>query len=333
MKRKNIWKGLWAICLVLPLLVACSPVEDEFESPKVPCRITIDLDASDSRLVLLENAGVITSVWGKKRQWDSEDGLTVVNLADNKTYTFMLVEGSGTSRGVFESEETPVDGGEEYMVYYPYNIVDDNSFADFGYYSSCSQYFGRDFTDGWNTSAVSMRHRVAHYSDIRFTNSNYQTEIMVDGRKEKRTTRGANFIKSTIMKVQVSGLTESVTPLSMTLKPYNNDRVIFWDTNDTSDEEDLVEVNLLDYSSDTSFEAYMPLSYRDIIFSEGSWLRLSFVATNGKTYYSDKVFDRETVMTGGKLLILNYKGKWTSEYDPEYDPDNQNSAEWEEIIR
>lgn len=332
MKGKDMYKYGWAIGLLLPLLVACSSVEEEPESFKQPCRITIDLGEAESRLVLSETDGVITSTWGKKKQWDDEDGLTVVNLADNKAYTFMLVEGFGTSRGVFESDETPVDAGAEYMVYYPYQIIDEGSFGRFGYYGSTYQYYDRDVFDGWGTQSISMRHRVAHYSDIRFTDVDYQTEVIIDGKSVIRTTKGSNFDKTTIMKVKAYGFPESFVPVSMKLKPYQTDLETFLQSNDyyAIDE---VTVNLESYPSVDAVNVYMPLSYRDIVFPAGSWLRVSFVGTNGKTYYSDKVFEKETVMSGGKLLILNYSGEWTVTYDPDYDPDNQNSVEWEEIIR
>ena len=332
MKRTDRCKYGWAIGLMLPLLVACSSAEEELESLRQPCRITIDLGEAESRLVLSETDGVITSTWGKKNKWDDEDGLTVVNLADNKTYTFMLVEGSGTSRGVFESDETPVDAGAEYMVYYPYRITDERSFGRFGQYGSVFQYYDRSIFESWGTSKISMRHCVAHYSDIRFTDADYQTEVVIDGKSVIRTTKGSNFDKTTIMKVKAYGFPESFVPVSMKLKPYQTDLTTFWQGNDKYAIDD-VSVSFQQYPSVNYIEAYMPLSYRDIVFPAGSWLRASFVGTNGKTYYSDKVFEKETVMSGGKLLILNYPGEWKVEYDPNYDPDNQNSAEWEEIIR
>lgn len=333
MKIKNSWKNRWAVYLMLPMLVACSSEGEAPElSDKSPCRITIDLDGAESRLVLSETNGVITSTWGKKKQWDTEDGLTVVNLADDKIYTFVLVEGSGTSRGVFESDATPVDDGAEYMVYYPCQITNEETFGRFGNYMSTYQYYDRGVFEGWSSQSISMRHRVGHYSDIRFTDADYQTEVEINGKKVVRTTKGANFDKTTIMKVKASGFPESFVPVGMKLKPYQTDMTTFLQSNDNYGIDE-VTVDLKLYPSVDAIEVYMPLSYRDIVFPAGSWLRVSFVGTNGKTYYSDKVFEKETVMSGGKLLILNYPGEWTVAYDPDYDPNNQNSAEWEEIIR
>lgn len=332
--KKNSWNICWTALGALFCLMSCS---SDVESPvekKIPCRITVDLGTPDSRLILAENDEVITSVWGTMSNSYRKEGLRVVNLADNKAYTFMLVEGQGTSRGVFESEETPVDGGADYMVYYPYDIDNDKEFGRSGSYGYGIQNYEERLFNEWSLNKLTMRHRVGHFSDIRFTDADYQTEVIINGVKEIRSTSGANFDKTTIMKVKASGFPENIVPVAMKLKPYNTDLVTFWNHNDMFNTmNDEAQIVLENYPSLDSIDVYLPLSYRDITFPAGSWLRASFVAGNGKTYYSDKLFEKETVMTGGKLLVLNFRGEWISVYDPDYNPDDQNSAEWEEIIR
>jgi len=307
--------------LLIMILGGCSEKsvvcqENEMEhNEHVPCRIVVDWNAqADSRVELTEENGVLKSTWV------DGDGLTVKNLADNKLYTFMLVEGAGTSRGVFESEETPVDGGCDYVVYYPHVLTSDSKFDR--YYSLKPSWQKNDDKYFLMQRYLTMRHRVGHYTDIRFIPSDYVTSVEIDGKMEYRETKADNLQKTTYMRVNAQNIPVDFTPTKLKLEVFNSDNVTFWDTNgnvsSTSNPNEMI-VEMYNFVEGNSFEVTFPLSYKDIVLPAGSSLRATFTSRDGWVCYAEKHFDKHTVMSGGKLLILNYKEGWTA-YDetPDY---------------
>lgn len=282
------------------------------------CCVTVDLNAgADSRLALSKDDKVIKSVWSKN------DGFTVVKDGESTVHTFSITDETvGSSKGVFVSETTPTEGSG-YYVYYPASIKSQDDF-DKNISLRGQEQVGDGNMDHL-AEKITMRHYVAHYSDIRFIDQEYSTTIdHGNGSYSTYGTPAGNLRKSTIWKLVGTNLPVNFQPVSMELEVSNSNWVTFRETNGTYSNSDCMKASmtLKNFDEDKDFEIYMVQSYREVTLPEGAVIRLSVTDAAGETYYSDKKIEKEIIVESGKQLTLQYNGGWTRGNNSNYESED-----------
>lgn len=294
--------------LMMLFICSCTDQDDVIQIEKSeglnePCIITVDLNKQgDSRLALdyVENVGM-------KSTWEDGDGFTIWKHgaeSDNITYyNFKLISGAGTSVGEFYCETTPPV--EDYNYYVRYPSVDS--------YDNITLSNQKQVGDG-NTDHLSdfvmMRHLVGHYTDIRFNSSDY-TSTFNGGWTIG--TRGSNFYKNTILKIDASNLPEDFLPVKLELKVSNSNYITFWETNNTfisGSANRKTEMTLEGFDKDKDFVAYLSYAVNNLFLPAGCTLRLTVTNAEGNSYYSDKYYASDRSIEPGKLYKLTYNSNW-----------------------
>lgn len=318
------------ICILL--LGACSdnnslneviPDNGNAQQPlNVPCSITIDLnDTGNTRLALAHDGNNLKSTWSKGDQFEIyKNGLC---------YTFTLDEGcEGKSIGTFTSPTTPPKQDEYNETWYQNNFNFDLYFPSKQGYNNIS--FKNQIQDGDGNMShlkdkVTMYHCVGHYTDIRFNNQDYTTEVDFEGffYPFQIGTQGSLFKKNTIIKIIATNLPVDFQPVSLVIESFCLDhaKVPFLANNaqkSVTYEDGKMEMTLQNFNKDKSFVAYMAQAVHDKSFPAGTTLRLSVTDKDGETYVSDKIIENQKTVTGGKLLTLNYSSGWRKGNNPNY---------------
>lgn len=270
------------------------------------CYVTVDLNAgADSRLALSKDDKNIKSVWSEN------DGFTVVKDGESTVHTFSITDETvGSSKGVFVSKTTPTEG-RGYNVYYPASITNDEEFGK--KISLRGQEQVGDGNMDHLAEKITMRHNVAHYSDIRFINQEYSTIVdHGDGSYSEYGTPAGNLYKSTIWKLVGTNLPVDFQPVSMELEVSNSNCVTFMETNGTYNYSGCLKASmaLKKFDKDKDFEIYMVQSYCDVTLPKDASLRLTVRDASGECYYSDKVFTETAEITGGTIVTFQYSGNW-----------------------
>ena len=315
---EKIVKNLWlALSFLAALFYGCSQEEDVMVAEdnvvqNVPCYITVDLNGGgNSRLALELNGLNLKSTWSEGDQFEV--------WKEDVSYTFTLDEGAGTSVGVFKSETTPptyaIDSelakNFNYDVYYP-------SKNDYEQISFHNQLQDGDGNMEHLKNKITMKHHVGYYTDIRFIETDYSTDVTFSGSSSIYTigTVGSNLHKNLILKIDASNLPINFKPISLSLESFHesgNSIVPFLDNNaqtSYTSNDNKVSMTLQNFDEDKDFVVYMAQSVHDKTFSDGSIVRLTVKDANGETYYSDKVFNEERTIEGGKMLTLVYNSGW-----------------------
>lgn len=276
-------------------------------------RIVIDLDKeADSRVGLSQGLGSIKSVW------EEGDGFTL-RLIDNGTmgnskYSYKLEGGAGTSKGVFVGPKLEHKEGRTYRIYYPSTITNNTEFNE--QVSLRDQVQDGDGSMAHLAGKLTMRHTVGHYSDIRFSNSDYTTKIYDEtkGDSIEISTSGTEFCKGTIIKIDASNIPVDFQPVSLKLQVFDVDHVLFYDTNNTYNTDAgnsaQMTLELKNFDKDKDLTAYMMLSNKDMRLPEKSGFRLTITDENGVSYYTDKYLETADTIPGGSLLTLKYSDGW-----------------------
>lgn len=312
-----------ALLVGVTMLASCTD-DAVVEVPEVAkvdegCTIVLDLaKGADSRLALSPSGNSIKSVWS------AEDGFNVVDQESN-VHTFTIdPESAGSAKGVFHSSTTPGTDGY-YEVYYPASIKSWNDFL--GNISLRGQVQTGDDNISHLAERIVMRHYVAHYSDIRFINQDYETTIdKGNGAYTVYTTFASNLQKSSIWKLVGTNLPVDFQPVSMELEVSNSNRVTFYETNGGyySDSRcQKMSMDLVGFDNDKDFTIYTVQTSFNTFFPEGSSLRLTVRDASGECYYSDKTFTSDTSISGGSVVTFRYSGDWkrgsNSNYESEGD--------------
>ena len=316
---KSFIKYLFVFSLLICLFYSCSneeeiPVLSEQEVPNhIPCTITIDLNKGvDSRLALYDTGK------GAKSKWEEGDGFTLFKYYrenednDNSNdiavvkYNFTLQSGAGTSVGVFYCESTPPAEDYNYRIYYPSEEA----------YNTCS--FLEQEQDGDGNmdhlkDKILMRHLIGHYTDVRFTSSDYNTSVQTDSYSYSIGTIGGNLRKNIILKIKGSNLPEDFEPTELSVEVSNTEWIVFWITNNsyyTNNESLKAKISLKNFDQDKDFEVYMACAVRDITITAGASIRISVKDADGNTYYVDKPIANDLFVERGNMLTLNCNSGW-----------------------
>lgn len=329
---KNMYK-IWGVLfslLSVSFFWGCSEEnEQEFVSDpeplNKPCTITIDLNDPDSRLAFHYDKNVLKSSWSKGDKFEI--------YKNNVCYTFTLDEGcEGSSLGTFTSPATPPQT-ELKSDYSNYGAWYSGNFNFDVYFPSKDEYENLSFEnpvqkgDGDMShlkDKITMKHTVGHYTNVRFTDKDYTTGVEFPNffSPYKVQTYGAYFFKNTIFKINATNLPVDLQPVSLTLESISDKNLIvpFMSPNlsDNSSKYNKAEMTLQNFDKDRSFVAYMATSVHQKTFPAGSILRLTVTDKDGEIYVSDKYFDWDKTVAGGKLLTLNYNGGWKKGNNPNY---------------
>lgn len=324
MNRKMKYARMLLAFLSVPLINGCSDELDltvpEISQTDEGCTVIVDLaKGPDSRLALSQDNNSIKSVWSEN------DGFSVVRNGESTVHTFTILgESAGSAKGVFNSNTTPEDGNG-YQVYYPASIQSDDEFLK--EVPLRNQVQNGDGNMSHLAGKITMRHYVAHYSDIRFINQAYETRIEHgNGSYTTYTTPAGNLKKSTIWKLVGTNLPVEFQPVSMELEVSNSNQAMFYETNGTFISNNggslKTSMTLYEFDKDKDFTVYMVQTCYDTAFPEGSSLRLTVRDESGECYYADKTFAEKRVIPGGTVVTFRYSGDWKRGNNPNYESKN-----------
>lgn len=313
----NHYMGFWMCFLMSCMSGSCSEEEIPSNKQDVPMKkepyyvtVSLDNEGSDGRMVLYQADKGLKSVWVEG------DGFTLINQKDSVAYTFELMEGVGTSQGVFVCNEgEPVQHADErWRLFYPASITSQEDYD--AKISLLGQVQKGDGNMDHLNERLSMRHQIRHYSDIRLGNSDYQTTFVnpATGHRVTGTTTASNLRKNVIVKIDVSNLPVDMQPVSLDLEVFNSNKVTFRSANNTYVSGDRAwakaTMELQDFDKDKDLVAYMAQSYKDLVFPAGSVLRLTVTDVSGENYYSEKYFEADDTIPGKSLFTLKYSDSW-----------------------
>lgn len=316
---KYLLKGF---VLVLSLITAsCTDTIDTMIPPLSdsvePVRIYLGLqeDDAETRLIHQEvKAGERTVI---KTLWETDD-IIIANPTPNSetdAYHFKLVDGQGSSRGVFECTQFPNNKNPEtrysnaWTIYFPGDkIQGEGDYLRFSYNGQVQ--IGNE----------SMEH-LNDFHTIRLAcgdiNKGYPFK------KEYMNLSGNNLEESSCMKFNLKGLPKYV-PTEIELSYYapagessscfsiHNRLNLWWSGDYTSDNTSTSRINLkLENFTETSeITAYMMMSNHPVSLSKGGVLRVKVKMDNGRTFYSDKTLQKNTTLNGGLVHSISCN-TWT----------------------
>lgn len=244
-----------------------------------------------------------------RNTWQMGDGITVCVQGYSDAYaTYRLVEGAGTSSGMFERDIDKTGGRNSscYGVYYPSTITSDQLFFQFSYENQVQRGNGN------------MEH-LARFHTIRALEMHEDETVST-------LTPFTGYVDFSIGEVAQSGCMKFVLsdfpvmePRRITLMKVdengfvtndfftcNYTQGIRWSTLPPSSSHEL-SIELQDIALTNRVDAYMMMSCQDIQLKSGERFRI-LLEDEKDVYYADKAIVNDAVLSGGKLHVLTVSG-------------------------
>lgn len=289
---------------------AALPESDE----EVTWRITASLDDSEpaTRLDYFESGKAL------KAYWSSEDQI-VANAQPSSSYcvyTFSLIEGEGTSTGVFECTSRTYDYPPEnlitnaWTIYFPGSKIRcEKDYLDFSYTNQVQKGNG------------SLEH-LQDYHTIRLmcTDGTDATECVFDNAFIDFS--GDGHTESSCMKFNLSGL-PSITPTEVALEYsapaggysscfylYNVINEFWGSTQPNYSTSNKISIRLEDFEPCSEATVYMMMSNRPVYLQAGGTLTIHVKSKEGKLYSCSKTLKSDAILEGGRLHKIS-GSSWT----------------------
>lgn len=289
---------------------AALPESDE----EVTWRITASLEDSEpaTRLDYFESGKAL------KAYWSSEDQI-VANAQPSSSYcvyTFSLIEGEGTSTGVFECTSRTYDYPPEYLItnawtiYFPGSKIRcEKDYLDFSYTNQVQKGNG------------SLEH-LQDYHTIRLmcTDVTDEPECVFDNRFIDFS--GDGHTESSCMKFNLSGL-PSITPTEVALEYsapaggysscfylYNVINEFWGSTQPNYSTSNKISIRLEDFEPCSEATVYMMMSNRPVYLQAGGTLTIHVKSKEGKLYSCSKTLKSDAILEGGRLHKIS-GSSWT----------------------
>lgn len=289
---------------------AALPESDE----EVTWRITASLDDSEpaTRLDYFESGKAL------KAYWSSEDQI-VANAQPSSSYcvyTFSLIEGEGTSTGVFECTSRTYDYPPEnlitnaWTIYFPGSKIRcEKDYLDFSYTNQVQKGNG------------SLEH-LQDYHTIRLmcTDGTDATECVFDNAFINFS--GDGHTESSCMKFNLSGL-PSITPTEVALEYsapaggysscfylYNVINEFWGSTQPNYSTSNKISIRLEDFEPCSEATVYMMMSNRPVYLQAGGTLTIHVKSKEGKLYSCSKTLKSDAILEGGRLHKIS-GSSWT----------------------
>lgn len=308
---KKLFKVLGAFAALLA--AGCTEMVETAESIHTesvdPVRIHIGLSDDDSQTRLSYQETVSGGRKAIKTLWEADDIIIANALPSNESYVykFMLSEGQGTSRGVFECNVfpsgTPPEDQPSYAwtIYFPGNkIQGEGDYLAFSYKGQTQHGNG------------SMNH-LKDFHTLRL--------ICVDQNKPFDNAyinlTGDNLEESSCMKFDLKGLPTAIpTEIELSyLAPAGGNSSCFsvynrldswWSGNYSTDFTTTNKMNLSleGFTATSDITAYMMMSNYPVMLSSGGTLRVTVTMADGKSYYCNKPLGKNTTLYGGRLHTI-----------------------------
>ena len=282
-----------------------------------PTRLYLGLpgDDDDTRLAHQEtDAGGRTAV---KTLWEADDIVIANALPGDEAYAykFKLVEGAGSSRGVFECTEFPNGSRPEnlstnaWTIYFPGDKIQGEG-----------DYLAFSYNGQKQNGNGSMEHLKAYHTlrlvcgDINQYATFHQESINL---------YGEDLEESSCMKFNLKGLPAAV-PVEIELSysaPAGGNSSCFsthnrlnswWSGNHTSNSttSSKMQLSLEGFSATSDIAAYMMMSNYPVVLHNNGILRVTVKMEDGKSYFCDKTLSKNTTLYGGRLHTITCTS-WT----------------------
>lgn len=312
--RNLIIAAYFITSLVLSGCIEEKPAALPESNEEVTWRITASLDDSepDTRLDYFESGKAL------KAYWSSEDQI-VANAQPSSShyvYTFSLIEGEGTSTGVFECTSRTYDYPPEYLItnawtiYFPGSKIRcEKDYLDFSYTNQVQKGNG------------SLEH-LQDYHTIRLmcTDVTDEPECVFDNRFIDFS--GDGHTESSCMKFNLSGL-PSITPTEVALEYsapaggysscfylYNVINEFWGSTQPNYSTSNKISIRLEDFEPCSEATVYMMMSNRPVYLQAGGTLTIHVKSKEGKLYSCSKTLKSDAILEGGRLHKIS-GSSWT----------------------
>lgn len=312
--RNLIIAAYFITSLVLSGCIEEKPAALPESNEEVTWRITASLDDSepDTRLDYFESGKAL------KAYWSSEDQI-VANAQPSSSYcvyTFSLIEGEGTSTGVFECTSRTYDYPPEYLItnawtiYFPGSKIRcEKDYLDFSYTNQVQKGNG------------SLEH-LQDYHTIRLmcTDVTDEPECVFDNRFIDFS--GDGHTESSCMKFNLSGL-PSITPTEVALEYsapaggysscfylYNVINEFWGSTQPNYSTSNKISIRLEDFEPCSEATVYMMMSNRPVYLQAGGTLTIHVKSKEGKLYSCSKTLKSGAILEGGRLHKIS-GSSWT----------------------
>lgn len=312
--RNLIIAAYFITSLVLSGCIEEKPAALPESNEEVTWRITASLDDSepDTRLDYFESGKAL------KAYWSSEDQI-VANAQPSSSYcvyTFSLIEGEGTSTGVFECTSRTYDYPPEYLItnawtiYFPGSKIRcEKDYLDFSYTNQVQKGNG------------SLEH-LQDYHTIRLmcTDGTDATECVFDNAFIDFS--GDGHTESSCMKFNLSGL-PSITPTEVALEYsapaggysscfylYNVINEFWGSTQPNYSTSNKISIRLEDFEPCSEATVYMMMSNRPVYLQAGGTLTIHVKSKEGKLYSCSKTLKSDAILEGGRLHKIS-GSSWT----------------------
>ena len=292
------------------------PEEPVVEETLPALRITVGLHGADPDTRLSYHEATVDGKKVMKTFWSKGDALTANADPRNETYayTFNLIEGEGTSIGVFECDTSPNGyspthfSSNAWTIYFPGTIQGEQDYFDF-------KYLGQVQNGNGN-----MDH-LKNFHSLRLSCTDIDTQVFFDNSFIDLS--GEELEESSCMKFNLSGLPSGVVPDDIKLSYLNGSGApvnIFHTHNTLSTwwtgaspvgvQTSSMSLDLEGFSETASITAYMMLSNASLDVKAGHRFRVTVTAKDGKRYYCDKTIGSDLTIKGGTLNSITCTS-WT----------------------
>lgn len=278
-----------------------------------PARLYIGLPGDDAETRLIHQETDASGRTAVKTLWEADD-VVIANASpgsEDNAYEFRLVEGQGSSRGVFECTVFPNGYRPEnfssnaWTIYFPgEKIQGEGDYLAFSYKGQTQRGNG------------SMEH-LKDYHTLRLacSESSFSNESIY--------LSGEDLEESSCMKFNIKGLPAAVptgielsysAPAGGTSSCFSihNRLDKWWSGNHSSDgtTSSRIQLALEGFSATSDITAYIMMSNYPVVLHNGGTLRVTVEMEDGKSYFCDKPLSKNTTLYGGRLHTITCTS-WT----------------------
>ena len=308
--RNLIIAAYFITSLVLSGCIEEKPAALPESNEEVTWRITASLDDSepDTRLDYFESGKAL------KAYWSSDDQISASFRpgAADCTFILNLVEGAGTSTGVFETTDkvyglTPGSiPSNAWTLYFPGNLIKcEEDYLNFSYMGQVQKGSG-------NTDHLKNYHTIRHMcTDGSYGASSSFKDAFIDF-------SGEDNNESSCMKIKLADL-PSITPVNVALEysaPSGSESKVFylhnflssyWSGNyeANSSKSHKISIDLEDFGPSTDATVYLMMSNYPVELEAGGKLTISVKSDDDKLYTCTRTLKSDVTLQGGCLHSIS----------------------------
>ena len=317
---KRLFKVL-GLCAAI-IVAGCTESIETAETPILtesaePAKLYIGLPGDDTDTRLSHQETDMSGRTAIKTLWETDDIIIANGIPGSKDYVyeFKLVEGNGTSRGVFECTEFPSGYRPEnlstnaWTIYFPGDkIQGEGDYLAFSYNGQTQHGNGN------------MDHLKAYHT-LRLVCGDINQYATFN--KDNINLSGEDLEESSCMKFNLKGLPAAVpaeielsysAPTGGTSSCFSiHNRLDSWWTGNHSSNNTTsskIKLTLEDFTATSDITAYMMMSNYPVNLQNGGTLRVTVRMEDGRYYYCDKALSKNTTLHGGRLHTITCTS-WT----------------------